>query len=456
MEQQIARLEKAGATEIYTDIQSGTRDDRRQFSQIMDLVKAKLVDEVIVTRIDRLGRSLLSVRKALDQFRAAGVKLTILDGEIDLSTVAGRTHANMMAVFAEMESEMISERSRHGWEYLRSRRVAIHPPFGYVKVGDRHELDHKLFLCLVETKSELSRAAIACDIVETFCCCKSLRATIQQINQKYGLARFHHAGPKTGFATGGLFQWSSSGLSRWLTNPVLRGHLSYLRDTDKPEIIENTHASHRLITDSQFQDISSILSHNRERRGWGMKALKYPLSGLIFCQLCGGQCYSMTAGPRGKDRKIRNYYYYQCKNYQLRACSAKKAIRMDVAEQAVIARLVQRATQIVAIAETPPQYTEPQELLELRSTLARLNGLGHNPAIEVAKADIQSQIQTLLAKSQQQETVDIEKRELLLATFSNSWYWEGLLDENKRQIYSALIKRVIVKDGAVVDVELWV
>ena len=72
LEQQIARLEKAGAIEIYTDIQSGTRDDRRQFNQVMELVKSKHIDEVIVTRIDRPGRSLLSVLDILPDLKVQG------------------------------------------------------------------------------------------------------------------------------------------------------------------------------------------------------------------------------------------------------------------------------------------------------------------------------------------------------------------------------------------------
>jgi hypothetical protein len=62
LQQQIARLKSAGATEIFQDIQSGSRDDRPALKQLINLVRKKEVDEVIITRIDRLARSLPKLR----------------------------------------------------------------------------------------------------------------------------------------------------------------------------------------------------------------------------------------------------------------------------------------------------------------------------------------------------------------------------------------------------------
>jgi DNA invertase Pin-like site-specific DNA recombinase len=63
LEQQIARLEAAGATKIFQDIQSGSRDDRPALNELMDLVHNRKIDEVIITRIDRLARSLTKLRE---------------------------------------------------------------------------------------------------------------------------------------------------------------------------------------------------------------------------------------------------------------------------------------------------------------------------------------------------------------------------------------------------------
>lgn len=454
LEQQQARLKTAGASKIWTDIQSGTRDDRQQFNEVMELVKSRQVDEVIVTRIDRLGRSLLSCRQALDHFRETKVKLTVLDGSIDLSTVSGRTQANMMAVWAEMESENISERARHGWEYLRHRQVAMNPPFGYIKVDNRHELDHQPFLCLIANQQELSKAAIARGIIDTFFVAKSLRATVKQVNSKYGIARFNYISPKSGFKVAGVFQWSPSGLKRWLTNPVLCGHLSYLRDCDQPIVIKNTHLKHRLVTDKEFQQIQSMIDHNQAVRGWGFRALKYPLSGLITCAECGGACYSLTAGTRGKGTKPRDYYYFQCKNYRMNACSQKKSVRMDIAESAVVHALAEKFDEIAAFVATPQEYVEPLELQSLRSQLSGLEQLGCNPAIDMAVAHIKQQIENYQSLQLTKIGINQELRQQFQEIFKNTFVLQSPNESEKSEIYRLFVQKVVVRDGQVLDVIL--
>ena len=58
LEQQIDRLKQAGATEIYSDVQSGfKKKERPQLEDLLDLIRHRKVDEVIATRINRLARN---------------------------------------------------------------------------------------------------------------------------------------------------------------------------------------------------------------------------------------------------------------------------------------------------------------------------------------------------------------------------------------------------------------
>jgi DNA invertase Pin-like site-specific DNA recombinase len=222
LEHHLTKLYLYGLTkeQIYYDIERGTAGDRAGYNQVMQLVRAGAVDKVVVSRLDRFTRSALHWELAIQDFRANNVELEVLDeSSIDLNTPDGVLFSRIRAAFAQGEVEELSLRSRKGWEHLRRRKVAMHPPFGYIKIQDRHELDQKPFLCLIESRKEMSKAVIAREVIDTFFEAKSLRATIKRINLKYGLARFNHTGPKTGFTAGGLFLWSSSGLSNWLTNP---------------------------------------------------------------------------------------------------------------------------------------------------------------------------------------------------------------------------------------------
>lgn len=501
LEQQQARLLQAGAVEICSDVESGRRDDRKNFKIMMEKVKKGEIKEIVITRLDRLTRSLPTLRKTVDELIKYGVNLRALDDSIDFSTAAGKFHLNMLGALAEMEVDRLSERVKHGWQHLRDRKVAMNPPFGYTKVDDGYLMDHAPFLCIRDTKIEMSKAALAREIVDAFLEKQTLRLALRLINERYGIQTFAHNNTD-GRKLGGrvardIFRFSPGGLRNWLTSPVLCGHTCYLRkkdgqwrDQSEWDIHENTHPTQRLITDYELKTICAILQRNAIVRGYGRAALKYPLSGLIFCGECRSACYS-TKGSRGKQPGYN--YYFQCKNWRLRACGNKQMVRMEIVESAVISHLIERASNITQLAQTPPEYIELPELQQLRSQLAGLEALGHNPALELAKNDLRSQIRALAERSKTKNVVDEELQQLLLDSFSDPEYWkwiqfgakkmgeastqtdhlvtytqptdkaspifsslplEGLTSDHKRQIYRDLVKRIMVRDGQVVGVEL--
>lgn len=131
LEQQIARLSGCNCTEILCDVDSGRDDDRPEFNRLISLVRNSSINRVIVTRLDRLTRSLPTLRKMLDLFQQTGVDLVALDDAIDMSTAAGKFHLNMLGALAEMESDRLAERIRHGKEHFRKQKRASHAPFAY-------------------------------------------------------------------------------------------------------------------------------------------------------------------------------------------------------------------------------------------------------------------------------------------------------------------------------------
>lgn len=470
LEQQIARLEAAGCSEIFTDVESGSRDQRADFNRVINLVRTRECDEVVVTRLDRLTRSLPTLRKVLDEFRSAGVNLRALDDSIDLSTAAGKFHLNMLGALAEMEVDRLSERVRHGWQHLRDKKVAMNSPFGYIKRNDRHELDHAPFLCLLEDRTEKSRAAIASEIIGAYLEKRSLRLALRVINQRYGIQQFAHNN-RQGQKLGGrvardLFRFSPGGLRNWLINPVLQGHTCYLRVKDGQQrsrqnwdIRYNTHPDQRLITDEQAKEIDEILARNAVVKGYGSTALKYPLSGLVYCGECRSACYSLSgANNYHKAKRLgippdRNYYF-QCKNWRSRSCTNQKLIRMEVLEQEVISALTRRASTLAEKADTPPLKTEPIELKELRSQLSVLETLAYNQAIEAAKQNLRAQIENLTHKFQSTSTEIDSNRDLLLEVFGDIGFWMQLPPDKRQRIYRQLVERVVIRNGAVESVNL--
>jgi putative DNA-invertase from lambdoid prophage Rac len=71
-------------------------------------------DAIVVSKMDRLGRSLGMILRFWDEADAAGARVIVIDQGIDTSTPAGRLQRNMLAALAEFERELILERTRAG------------------------------------------------------------------------------------------------------------------------------------------------------------------------------------------------------------------------------------------------------------------------------------------------------------------------------------------------------
>ena len=90
-------------------------DDRKA------LMVARRGDQLVVTKLDRLGRSLGHLIALAKQLDAAGVDLVVLDQGIDTSTPLGRMFFHILGAVAEFEHALMSERTRDGLEAARAR-----------------------------------------------------------------------------------------------------------------------------------------------------------------------------------------------------------------------------------------------------------------------------------------------------------------------------------------------
>lgn len=127
LEPQTDALERAGAERIYADKITGTKRERPQLDQMIDQLRQG--DVVVVTKYDRLARSLRDLLDIVETIRERGAGFRSLAEDIDTTTPAGRLVFHVFASIAQFERERISERTREGLQAARKRgRVGGRPP----------------------------------------------------------------------------------------------------------------------------------------------------------------------------------------------------------------------------------------------------------------------------------------------------------------------------------------
>jgi DNA invertase Pin-like site-specific DNA recombinase len=106
-------LQRAGAGVIFEEKASGTkRDGRTELQKVLSVLGKG--DALIVTRLDRLGRSLRDLANIAHEIEQAGAHLKVLEQSVDTSSAAGRAFFGMLATFAAFETDVRRERQLEG------------------------------------------------------------------------------------------------------------------------------------------------------------------------------------------------------------------------------------------------------------------------------------------------------------------------------------------------------
>jgi DNA invertase Pin-like site-specific DNA recombinase len=118
---QIDLLTTAGCTDIFHGKQSGISNENEiKLSEMLKYIRSG--DVVIVTKLDRLGRSLKSILSTIDEIHNKSATLKSLDGGIDTSNESpfAKAAISLLGTFAQLERDIIVSRTQEG----RERSVA--------------------------------------------------------------------------------------------------------------------------------------------------------------------------------------------------------------------------------------------------------------------------------------------------------------------------------------------
>lgn len=114
-----AALRAAGCEKIFTDTASGKLARRAELDAALDYLRSG--DTLVITKLDRLGRSVRNLIDLADLLYGRGIGLRVLHQGIDTTTPAGKMFFHVLAAMAEFETALISERTRDGLAAARAR-----------------------------------------------------------------------------------------------------------------------------------------------------------------------------------------------------------------------------------------------------------------------------------------------------------------------------------------------
>jgi DNA invertase Pin-like site-specific DNA recombinase len=112
-------LEKAGCKKIFRETVSGAKTERKALNDA--LVYVRKGDTLVVWRLDRLGRSLMHLIEVVNSLHERNVGFKSLVDAIDTTTPTGKFFFHVTGAFAELERNLIRERTRAGLKAARAR-----------------------------------------------------------------------------------------------------------------------------------------------------------------------------------------------------------------------------------------------------------------------------------------------------------------------------------------------
>jgi len=125
---QYASTRGADATEYVDAGVSGAKDRRPALDRLLADARRRRFDVLVVTKLDRLARSTRHLVNLAAELEALGIDLVVLDQSIDTSTPSGRFLFHTLSAVAELERDLIRERTRAGMAAAKRRGSRIGRP----------------------------------------------------------------------------------------------------------------------------------------------------------------------------------------------------------------------------------------------------------------------------------------------------------------------------------------
>jgi site-specific DNA recombinase len=272
---------------------TGGNMDRPALQELLEDIRAKKIDVVVVYKVDRLSRSLLDFARIMEVFEKHDVSFASITQQFNSTHSMGRLTLNILLSFAQFEREIISERTRDKIAAARRKGKWLggHPILGY-------DIDPRTKKLTVNEEEAVQVRSI----FRLYLRLKGLIPLVEELSRRHWVTKRWQT--KTGKQRGGL-PWSKNTLHALLTNVLYIGQVHYkdqLFPGEQPAIIE--------------PDLSqAVLQQLRRKEPCAKPSPSQALlQGKLRCAACGT---AMTPASTSR-KKNRRYAYYVCTTAQRR------------------------------------------------------------------------------------------------------------------------------------------
>ena len=120
---------------------SGKNLERPGMAKVLDMIKRRAVDVVIIAKLDRITRSVRDLGDLVERFDSSGVQFVSIADSVNTATAAGRLVLNVMGSVAQWERETIAERTADALQHMREngQRTSRFARYGYRLAADGAE-----------------------------------------------------------------------------------------------------------------------------------------------------------------------------------------------------------------------------------------------------------------------------------------------------------------------------
>lgn len=276
---------------FYVEEGVSAKDTKRpELQRMINHIENDLIDVVLVSKLDRLTRSVLDLYNLLQIFEDNNCKFKSATEVYDTTSAIGRMFITLVASFAQFERERLAERVSFGMEQMtrEGKWKGGHPGYGHSYINEKFVIN--------EDEAKILRM-----MYDWYLNGMSDNKIAQELR-------------KRSIPTRGGVEWSEAHVRYSLTNPKNKGDLRYgvNKNEEKQFTVENVYPP--IIDENTFNKAQEL--RNARRTFHGKQATSdYYFSGVLKCSRCGNSFKGHTTNNDGKRHKA-----YMCLGKRDKKC----------------------------------------------------------------------------------------------------------------------------------------